>query len=204
MGTRRLGMLLLGLWAGVSLSMLFVAAQNFRGVNRLLEAPPPQTSRTFKRVGPDAVRELLRYQVSELNRYYFDTYGALQLALAGLLGLNLVLVTNGRKLMLLLCFALLAISIAQKMVLIPEIADIGRSLDFNPTPDPLMVSRFSAFHAAFSSLELVKMALLATVAGLGLFRRRPARSAAEAPLPRRKYRVRTPVAAAGLSTRTLT
>jgi hypothetical protein len=119
MHTRRLSMLILGLWLGLTFAMLFVATQNFRGV--------------------DNTRLLLRYQIAELNRFYFDWYGVAQITLAFSLAACLLFATNGNKFVLLLAGAAILVVIVEKSFLYPEITYLGRLLDFAPKDTALIL-----------------------------------------------------------------
>lgn len=144
--------------------MVVVATQNFMGVERLLEAPAPDAARMIDKLGQDAARMFLRYQVSELNRFYFDWYGVLQICLGILLALTVLFATNGNKFMLGLTLILTAVVIFEKVMLTPEITYLGRTIDFiaRDVPSPAR-QRFWSFHTAFSTTEIVKMALMAVV-----------------------------------------
>lgn len=71
MHSRRLATIV-GVWLGLTVAMAFVATQNFMGVERLLEAPGPDAARMIDKLGHDPARMLLRFQISELNRFFFD------------------------------------------------------------------------------------------------------------------------------------
>src|SRR6266581_5531560 len=71
---------LLGAWIAGSLFMILVATQNFRSVELLL-ASPAGAAAQIDRMGHDEARAFLRYQVSEQNRWYFETWEKIQLAL---------------------------------------------------------------------------------------------------------------------------
>src|SRR5438552_13864911 len=75
---------LLGAWIAGSLFMIMVATQNFRSVDRLLAAPG-SAAPMVEQMGHDAARTFLRYQVSEQNRWYFETWEKIQLALGAVL-----------------------------------------------------------------------------------------------------------------------
>src|SRR5436853_1612298 len=72
---------LLGAWIAGSLFMIMVATQNFRSVGRLLAAPGPAAP-SVEQMGHDEARTFLRYQVSEQNRWYFQTWEEFELFLA--------------------------------------------------------------------------------------------------------------------------
>src|SRR4051794_6835029 len=73
MKIQRLTCVLLGAWIAGSLFMIMVATQNFRSVDRLLAAPGRGGAQVEK-MGRDDARTFLRYQVSEQNRWYFETW----------------------------------------------------------------------------------------------------------------------------------
>src|SRR5882724_1655665 len=79
---------LLGAWIAGSLFMIMVATQNFRSVDRLLAAPG-RAGAQVEKMGHDDAKTFLRYQVSEQNRWYFETWEKVQLVL----GLALLAVT---------------------------------------------------------------------------------------------------------------
>lgn len=171
MHTRRFSMLILGVWIGLSIAMVFVAIHNFSGVDRLLEAPASQAAKTMAPLGHDSARMLLRYQASELNRYYFETFGDVQIALAILFTVSLLFATNGNKPTLVLCGLIFLVVLFQRYWLTPEITYLGRLIDFVSREAPSQErARFWSFHNAFSALEMVKLGLLAVIGGRMLVR----------------------------------
>src|SRR5260370_39821011 len=85
----RIAAFLLGAWILGSLFMMFVATQNFRTVDRVLTAAPPQAEQTIQALGPGRSRDLLRYLAGEENQLFFNSWEIAQLilgvALAGVL-----------------------------------------------------------------------------------------------------------------------
>jgi len=148
--------------------MIMVATQNFRSVDRLLAAPGSAVAQVEK-IGHDQARMFLRYQVSEQNRWYFETWEKIQLAL----GLALLAATlrQGRAAVSVaaLMFALL---LAERFYLTPEIVRLGRLIDFVPqaasSPERTL---FWRFHGAYSGVELVKLALGFLLSGSLIFGR---------------------------------
>ncbi|MBL8176171.1 MAG: DUF4149 domain-containing protein [Bryobacterales bacterium] len=171
MHVRRLTMLIAGVWLGLTLAMLFVATENFRGVDRLLESSVKEATSAFQKMPPGLPRQLLRYQVSELNRYFFDWYGIAQMWLGVILLLNLLFATNGNKVALGLAGTLLAIVALERLLLFPEVTYLGRLLDFAPAGESPVRSRFWTFHKYFSAAEVVKLLLLLVLCGKMLIRR---------------------------------
>jgi hypothetical protein len=144
---------LTGGWMAGSLFMILVATQNFRSVDRLLAAPASAASQ-IEKLGRDQARAFLRYQVSEQNRWYFQTWEKIQLAL----GIALLAATFRQSRILLgLAAAIFALLLAERFYLTPEIVRLGRLIDFAPQAPER--SAFWTFHGAYSSIELAKLAL---------------------------------------------
>jgi len=163
---------LLGAWMAGSLFMIMVATQNFRSVDRLLAAPGGAGAR-IEQMGSAEARTFLRYQVSEQNRWYFETWEKAQLAL-GAAFLAVVIAWGGlreRWMVGALALAMLALVLVERFYLTPEIIRLGRLIDFVPqaasSPER---DTFWKFHNAYSSVELVKLAIgffLSARIGLG-------------------------------------
>ena len=154
---RRLAALLLGAWLGGSVFMDMVATQNFRSVDRLLAAPPAQVAERIQALGGhDAARVFLRYQVSEQNRWYFESWERAQIVLGAALFLVLVFGAVPNRLTLLLVLLMLAMVLVMRFFLTPEIIRLGRAADFAPAADR---TRFWTFHGMYSAGELIKLGL---------------------------------------------
>jgi hypothetical protein len=163
---RRLVVFVLGVWLGGSFFMTFVATQNFRSVDRLLESPSAQAAQDIKTLGPARARLFLRHQVSEQNRFYFEVWENVQYILAAAVFATFLFGTHEGKLTLLFSLIPLVLVAVQNLIFSPEIISLGRMLDYIPqvqdTPDR---SRFWVFHNAYSMTELVKWALLTIMLG---------------------------------------
>jgi len=152
--------LLLGGWLLGTLLMAGVATENFLMVDRLLRSP---ASADFQKdvaaLPPGEARLMLRYLSSELNRFYFRVWEAIELLLSGTL---LVLAAAGlksRKLTLGISL-ILAISLVMVFYLTPELVEVGRRLDFLPRqPPPPELAHFGRLHATYSILDLGKLLL---------------------------------------------
>jgi hypothetical protein len=144
---------LLGGWIAGSLFMILVATQNFRSVDRLLASPAGAAAQVEK-MGRAEARTFLRYQVSEQNRWYFETWEKIQLAL----GLALLALTLRQgRVFVALAAAMCALLVAQRLWITPEIVRIGRLIDFAPQAPERQT--FWMFHGAYSAVELAKLAL---------------------------------------------
>ncbi len=170
----RFAAFLLGAWLAGCLFMDMVATQNFRSVERLLAAPSPQLAERVQAMGGrDVARMLLRHQVAEQNRWYFETWEQVQIALgAALLFVLLFGVVRDRWLVFFSVLMLLIVLIAH-FFLTPEITRLGRTIDFVPpaasSPDR---ARFWMFHGAYSGSELIKLGVGIVLAVLVVRRRR--------------------------------
>jgi hypothetical protein len=157
---RRLACFLLGAWLACGLFMAMVATQNFRSVDRLLVHPAAPAAQQFTKLGPDAARALLRYQVSEQNRWYFETWEVVQIAIGITLLLVLLFGTTETAWNVLLALFMLLIVLVQRLVLTPEIVVLGRLIDFVPHGEPSPErARFWLLHGFYTSSELLKWIL---------------------------------------------
>jgi len=149
---------LLGAWMAGSIAMATVATQNFATVDRLLTSSPSAPFREYVgQLQAPHGREVLRYLSSELNRLYFQRWNEAQLVL-GLLCVGLLSGDHRVSRARLVVLGMLAIVVSMTVWLAPSITELGRVIDFMPrTPPPPEVARFGLFHAAYSSLEIVKL-----------------------------------------------
>jgi hypothetical protein len=144
---------LLGGWIAGSLFMIMVATQNFRSVDRLL-ASPAGAAAQIEKMGRAEARTFLRYQVSEQNRWYFETWEKIQLALGATL---LALTLRQGRVSLAMAAAMFVLLLAQRFWITPEIVRIGRLIDFAPQAPERQ--SFWMFHNAYSTIELAKLAI---------------------------------------------
>jgi hypothetical protein len=169
--TRRWALVVMGAWLMGSICMSIVATENFYTVDRLLGASSSAAFTSMvQTLGPPAARELLRYLSSELNRLYFQIWNVAQLVL----GVAMLWLLAGSKEQDQAgpfgpagkgVIVMLAIVVLMLLYLTPAIVSLGRDLDFMPRePAPPGMSRFWVLHAAYTSLEMIKLLLGATVA----------------------------------------
>src|SRR5713226_3101025 len=177
---RRLASLLVGSWLMGCALMDMVATQNFRSVDRLLSAPSAQAAEQIRAIGGhNPARAFLRYQVAEQNRWYFENWERMQIALGVILVLVLLFGSVPDRFALLLTVLMLAAVLVMHFFLTPEITRLGRSIDFTPQGTPSSErARFWNFHGAYSATELVKLGLGVALA-VRLLRRRKRRESVE-------------------------
>ena len=149
--------------------MIMVATQNFRSVDRLLAAPG-RAGAQVETMGHSEARTFLRFQVSEQNRWYFQTWEKIQLALGVAL---LASALRHGKVLFGLAALMFALLLAERFYLTPEIIRLGRIIDFVP---PAVSSperdTFWRFHGAYSAVELLKLALGFLLSGRLIFGRK--------------------------------
>jgi hypothetical protein len=153
--------------------MDMVATQNFRSVDRLLAKPAPGAAQQLEKLGRGDARVLLRHQVSEQNRWYFETWGVAEVSIGAALLLVLIFGSTEKNLSLLFALLMLLIAIVQRFALTPQIVVLGRIIDWIPVDQPSPErSRFWMLHNAFVGLELLNWALGFLLTAKLLFRSR--------------------------------
>ncbi len=166
---RTLALVLVTVWLTGTVIMTFVATQNFRTVDRVLERPTPQAASKLTALDHDAMRMLLRHLSSELNRLYFMTWNAIQLLLAAVV--LALMVRAGTRLETVLALGMLVIVVALLGGTF-RIIELGRTIDFVPRdPVPPEVLKFGKMHAMYGVMEVVKL-VAAVVLGFFLAQRR--------------------------------
>jgi hypothetical protein len=173
---RRFACILLGAWLAGSVFMDLVAVQNFRSVDRFLSDPSISAVQDVHTLGKAETRVLLRHMAGEQNRFYFEQWEWTELGLGLCFLLLLVFGSRPPKVSILLCLAMLAIVLSQRIALTPQIGKLGRALDFiSPAPTDAQTKNFWLLHGIYSGVELVKIGLGLAIAGLMVFRRQPDR-----------------------------
>ena len=160
---QRWALVAMGAWLAGTVCMSIVATENFYTIDRLLAGSPNGSfTAAVQQLGPPQARDLLRYLSSELNRLYFQMWNVAQLVL-GVLVLWLVAGSSQQdpasaRRVVRGVIAMLAIVVAMLVWLTPSIVSLGRSLDFVPRdPAPPGMQRFWVLHAAYTSLEMLKL-----------------------------------------------
>jgi len=155
---QRVALVLMGAWLAGTVCTSVVATENFYTIDRLLAGSPNAAFATaVQRLGPPQARDLLRYLSSELNRLYFQLWNVAQIAIGAaalwLIGRDRAL-TRARWGVV----AMVSSVVLMLVWLTPAIVSLGRSLDFVPRdPSPPGMQRFWVLHAAYTSLEMIKL-----------------------------------------------
>jgi hypothetical protein len=159
---QRWALVLMGTWIAGSICMSVIATENFYTIDRLLaERSNPAFASAVDRLGAPQARDLLRYLSSELNRLYFQLWNAAQVALGGAV-LWLIAGSKQRgpayRRVQSGVVVMLAVAVFMLAYLTPAIVLLGRSLDFVPRdPAPPGMQRFWVLHAAYTTLEMIKL-----------------------------------------------
>ena len=158
---QRWALVLMGAWLAGTVCTSVVATENFYTIDRLLSGSPSTAfAALVHQLGQPQARELLRYLSSELNRLYFQLWNVAQLVIGALV---LWLIYRGQARTPALTpvtgvIAMLAVVVLMLAWLTPAIVSLGRSLDFVPRdPSPPGMQRFWILHAAYTSLEMLKL-----------------------------------------------
>lgn len=151
--------------------MGWVAMESFRSVDRVLREPVALNTTQYQRLGHDAVRQLLRYQVSEQNRFLFERWELAQIVL-GLFIFGLLLFgTSVGKIELAMPLLMLMLVAVSHWLIRPQILALGRFLDFLPASAPaLEETRLRAMHTAYTVVELIKLGVGMVLSALLIWR----------------------------------
>jgi hypothetical protein len=173
---QRWALVLMGAWLAGTICTSVVATENFYTIDRLLTGSPnARFPALVQKLGQPQARDLLRYLSSELNRLYFQWWNVAQLVIgalvlwliAGRRGQDQRQIRSSRLTPAVGVMAMLAIVVLMLVYLTPAIVSLGRELDFVPRdPSPPGMQRFWILHAAYTSLEMLKLAIGLVVAAL--------------------------------------
>ncbi len=150
-------LLILGGWLVGTVLVGAMAAENFWIIDRLLHLPSPSLQHDVAQLPQGEGRVMLRHLASELNRFWFETWGWIEMGLAVVL-LAMAFRALPKPSVLLGLGIMLAIAVAMAFYLTPQIIAVGRPLDFVPRePAPPGLAEFGRLHAAYSILDLGKL-----------------------------------------------
>ena len=157
-------MFCMAIWLAGTAFIAIIATQNFYTIDRLLTDSPSGVFRhaADTMTSSPTVRELLRYLSSELNRLYFQMWNVAQLVL-GIIAIWLIARSDKDERASLQpatrgVIVMLGIVVLMLVYLTPAIVSLGRSLDFVARdPAPPGMRRFWILHAAYTSLEMIKL-----------------------------------------------
>ena len=173
---RRIAAFLLGTWLAGSVFMTFVATGNFGTVDTVLKSAEPPLSNMIQTLGKENARLFLRHLAGEENRSYFQTWEIAQF-IVGVLLTGLLWIKVANRLLAGLSGAMLILVLFVHFKVTPEIAWLGRSIEFIPgTAESQARNQFWRLHTLYGVIELVKLLLGVLIAGFLFTMRRRGRA----------------------------
>jgi hypothetical protein len=170
--TRRVVTFLLGIWCGGLLLVALVAPSSFMAADTVLSMPPPALETVVQYTSPDIAREVLRYQVAEVNRVVFSVWGWLQGFVALAVLLLLVFLSNVNRLTVGIAAAMTVLAGVMNFFLIPRIAVITRTAATMAKDKATAgTDMFAILHGGFAVFQLALLVMIAALLFL-LFRSR--------------------------------
>jgi hypothetical protein len=171
---RRLAAFLVGAWLAGSLFMDATAIANFHSVDRFLGDPGIPSAELIHNFGHGHTRTILRRAAGETNGWLFEQWEWIQLGVGLCLLLVLIYGSRPPKLLIGLCLVMILLVLVERFALTPEIVRLGRIIDFLPD-DPKVPDRltFGVYHGAYSAVDIIKLLVGFTIAGVLIVRRQP-------------------------------
>lgn len=172
MHTRRVGAFLIGSWLLGSLLIAFISSQVFVNVDRFLNSPPAQIAKELDDIGPDMMRQILRYQASQHSRHIIETWEVMQLGLGGALLATSVLTAHRSRFVIASSALMMAIVLFMYFHLTPIMNALARSFDFLPLTAALQErENYNRYSVWYHVLEILKVTLGIVITGRLLFDR---------------------------------
>lgn len=143
------------LWIGWTLFMWFAATRSFRTAERMWQKPQPELAQLLKPLGENASLTALHLVAGEINATDFRAYGVAQIILGAALLLILLTQRPRDNTALVLVGAMIVLVLILALFIAPEIASLGRSLDFNPSAS--QTAKFWTLHGAYTGVDGAKL-----------------------------------------------
>jgi hypothetical protein len=154
-------------WLAGILLMTWVDWERTWSVDAVLNGGNPAASMRLKALAPEDARMLLTYQANEQARWYQRIWEDVQVFWGALFFAFLLFGTREGKLTLGLSLGMLAVTLAERFLLSPEMLGLGRIIDFiRPDLHSGERSEYWVLHNTYRMVELVKLGagcMLATV-----------------------------------------
>lgn len=150
-----IALVLVSVWIGWTLFMWFAATRSFRTASRVFQNPGPQFEQVLRPLSGSSALTVLRHFADEVNATYFRAYGLAQIVLGVIIVLLLSWQTPRDAAGLALAGVMLALVLILALWIAPQIASLGRSLDFSPSS--AQASHFWMLHGAYTGLDSVKL-----------------------------------------------
>jgi hypothetical protein len=172
MHTRRVGAFLIGAWLLGSLLVAFVSSQAYLNVDRFFSSPPAQISKELDDVGPEVMRQILRYQASQHIRHLTETWEVIQLGLGFALLATSFLTPHRSRIVIIGAALMVVMVLIMYFRLTPIMNALARSHDFLPLTAAVQErDAFSYYAVWYRVLEILKAVLGIVITGRLLFDR---------------------------------
>jgi hypothetical protein len=170
---RRIAAFLLGAWLAGTLLMLWVSNQNQESAAALVRAPGPETTKMILTLGQEQVRMLTSFVANEANRAYAVVWEWFQVFL-GLVAVCVLLMERKNRVEAAGCIAMVILVLFEALFVSPELAYLGRGVDFVPwRAFNAARDQYWSLNAVFLGMETLKIILgLGVVASLFVVRSR--------------------------------
>jgi hypothetical protein len=166
MHNRRIACFLLGAWFLGSLLAMWSAAHEFDALEAVLNSPPPAAAKMIAAFGQEPARALLRYSAAERQQKYFEDWELAQIAL-GIALAALLFFERERRALAAGAAVMLMLVAFERFKLTPELAWLGRSLEFGPaTTQPAVRAQLWTLHRMYGGAEILKLLIAAILTGV--------------------------------------
>ena len=153
-----------------------LALDSLHSVERLLARPNPVARLEVKELGPAQAQLLLQYAAAEQARSYEETWEIVQIILGTFFFFFLLFGTTENKFSLLLALLMIVVVLGERLLLTPELASIGRSIDFTPDVPSGNHTQIQVLRAVYFALEALKWGLGALLGAFLILQHRAPRS----------------------------
>jgi hypothetical protein len=172
MHTRRVGAFLIGAWLLGALLTSFIASQSYTNVDRFFSNPPPQVSKEIDDVGPDVMRQILRFQASQHNRHVFETWEVIQLGILTALLATSFLTSHRSRIVIISTALMIVMVLIAYLQLTPIMNALSRSYDFLPAGAATQErENYNYYSVWYRVMDVFKAIFALLIAGRLLFDR---------------------------------
>ncbi len=157
MKSRGFSCLVLGIWLACGMAVFFAGVDNSRNVERMVRDPNAGAALRMQKLGERDSILLLRFAADKENRRLAEVWANVQFGLSFIFFFYLLFATGENKAVLAGGLALVVIVAIQRFFVIPEVAGLGKLLDFIPDSDPSTYrGRYHAMRMTYLCMEIVK------------------------------------------------
>lgn len=165
-------MFLLGAWSGGTIFMWQTAIQSFAVAERVASEPTEGLQGVVDGIPDGDFRAVVRYQASEVNRFFFRGWGWVQIGLA-VAALVLAWLAQAGRVAQVGTAVMLVIVVGLAAYVVPETTRLGRMMDFAPDAALADVrSVFWSLHHSYTAADMLKLVMGLSVIGILLRRGR--------------------------------